>query len=143
MRIILNIDAEPVAKGRARSTKGGIHYTPKKTRDYEAMIRAEAIKSSAEPLQGPLCLMATFHFAMPKSWSKKKQTEVMADGGIDKTSKPDLDNLVKAVQDGLNGVLWGDDAQIVEIHAKKRYGERSHIQVAVMPSAVDYVGVCS
>lgn len=34
----------------------------------------------------------------------------------------DLDNHVKAVMDALNGVVWVDDAQVVEMHAYKIEG---------------------
>lgn len=141
--ITINIDAEPVAKGRARSTRGGVHYTPEKTRQFEALINRHALAAGAKPIDGPLCLMVAFYSAVPKSWSKKRRAEALSNGGICKTSRPDLDNLVKAVQDGLNGVLWNDDAQIVEIHAKKRYAERPTIHIIVGPASVDYTGVCS
>lgn len=143
MMITLNIDAEPVAKGRARSTRGGVHYTPEKTREFEALIKRHALAAGATPIDGPLCLMVSFYSAIPKSWSKKRRDEALASGGICKTSRPDLDNLVKAVQDGLNGVLWNDDAQIVDIRARKRYAEKSSIHIVVGPAQVCYTGVCS
>ena len=34
----------------------------------------------------------------------------------------DVDNLVKAVLDACNGVLWTDDSQIVELHGYKHKG---------------------
>ena len=37
------------------------------------------------------------------------------------TSRPDLDNLVKSVSDGLNGVAFRDDSQITELRAIKQY----------------------
>ena len=35
----------------------------------------------------------------------------------------DLDNHVKAVLDALNGVVWQDDSQVVELHAFKHKGD--------------------
>ena len=32
-----------------------------------------------------------------------------------KSSKPDADNLAKIVADALNGIAWGDDAQIADL----------------------------
>ena len=36
-------------------------------------------------------------------------------------AKPDCDNLAKAVLDALNGVLWQDDSQVVELSVSKWY----------------------
>ena len=43
----------------------------------------------------------------------------------------DLDNIVKAIQDGCNGVVWIDDTQVVEIHAYRRNGvpQRAELKV--------------
>lgn len=35
--------------------------------------------------------------------------------------KVDVDNLVKTVMDSLNGVVWKDDDQVIELKAKKHY----------------------
>ena len=35
------------------------------------------------------------------------------------TGTPDLDNLIKAVSDALNGVAYEDDSQVVEMQAVK------------------------
>lgn len=38
--------------------------------------------------------------------------------------RPDLDNIVKLVMDGLNGVAFHDDSQVIEIHA---FSEWAHV----------------
>ena len=52
-----------------------------------------------------------FKIKMPKSWSDKKK-QLM--NGTEHISKPDLDNLEKALLDGLNGWIFKDDCQIWE-----------------------------
>lgn len=39
------------------------------------------------------------------------------------TTKPDTTKLLRSTEDALTGILWADDAQIVEQHASKRYGD--------------------
>lgn len=39
------------------------------------------------------------------------------------TVTPDLDKLSRAVLDALTGIAWEDDAQVVELHARKTYSD--------------------
>jgi Holliday junction resolvase RusA-like endonuclease len=43
----------------------------------------------------------------------------------------DLDNYIKALWDSCNGVVWGDDRQIIEVHATKEFGESGYIVMRV------------
>jgi Holliday junction resolvase RusA-like endonuclease len=47
------------------------------------------------------------------------------------TPRGDLDNYIKALWDGCNGVVWDDDRQIVECHATKEFGETGYIVMRV------------
>lgn len=38
--------------------------------------------------------------------------------GVASLVRADLDNLLKVVFDGLNGVAWDDDSQVVKLHAE-------------------------
>ena len=44
--------------------------------------------------------------------------------------RPDIDNILKAI-DGLNGILWKDDAQIILAVVSKRYGNVPHLAIDV------------
>lgn len=121
------IPGEPVAKGRARSfVRNGhvAHYTPEKTARYENLVRLAAQQAMAggAPIEGPVHLVVSACLGIPVSWSLKKQ-RAAAVGEIRPTKKPDLDNIVKAIKDGMNGVTWRDDAQVVEVEASKTYGQ--------------------
>ena len=44
----------------------------------------------------------------------------------------DIDNLIKAVLDALNGVVWKDDDQIIHLVAYKNYNkERPRVEIVV------------
>lgn len=113
--MLISIPIEPVAKGRPRMTKTGHTYTPEKTRVYEEELKwriKEAMGVWPMFLGGPLKLGVTFYVRKPKS-------------GVNKYPcvKPDLDNFLKGLLDAANGIIWADDAQIVSLTAKKRYGD--------------------
>ena len=125
-KISFIVDGEPVAKGRARAViRGGRvgHYTPLKTVNYERQVKlaAQAAMRNVPLLTGAVSLAVRVYFSIPKSWSLKKQRQA-ALGELPHTSRPDLDNVIKAIKDGANGVAWKDDAQVTEVRAVKAYG---------------------
>ena len=67
---------------------------------------------------------------IPASWPKKAKAAALA-GQVAASSKPDLDNMVKAVFDGLNGIAWIDDKQVIEESSRKMYGEEPRIEITV------------
>lgn len=133
--IQFTIPGEPVPQARPRLTKRGIAYTPEKSRRYKEYIRliASAEMAGKTPLAGPLCLSVRVYRSAPKSGGRKWQAE--AKTGLRRpVTKPDLDNYVKAVQDGLNGIVWHDDSQIVTYGAPfgKFYDDGGGPRVEVM-----------
>lgn len=123
--IELSIPGRAVAKARPRVTKRGT-FTPKKTRDYEkhvANLISEYMKQrNLARLEGALRLNMLIYRPIPASWPKEKQTAARGDI-IRPTSKPDIDNEIKAIMDAMNGVCLKDDAQIVELLIKRHYTE--------------------
>lgn len=43
----------------------------------------------------------------------------------------DVDNYAKSILDGCNGVVWGDDRQVVELHVYRHQGTPERAEVAV------------
>lgn len=134
--ITFTIPGDPVAKGRARSfVRNGhvAHYTPEKTARYENLVRLAAQQAMGDvpPTDGAVGLIVRAFMGIPKSWSQKKQ-RAAALGEIVPTKRPDLDNIVKAIKDGANGVTWRDDSQVIDVRASKRYGmPRVEVEVRV------------
>ena len=112
-------------KERPRVVRGRV-YTPKRTKDSEENIGfAYKIAHHGKRFERgvPLRLSADFFFVGPKS-SKKKAAQMLS-GEIRPTKRGpgDADNLLKTVADALNGVAYEDDSQIVEVEARKYFGE--------------------
>lgn len=130
------VAGHPVGKARARTvrTKYGrtISYTPKKTRRWEdnARMQAQAQMRGRSPLTGPVALRVCAYLAVPSSWPAWKR-EAALHGHVRPTGKPDLDNLLKAANDAMNGVLWIDDAQVVQIVSDKAYSDTPRVEIQV------------
>ena len=65
-----------------------------------------------------------FGIMIPKSWSKKKREEL---NNTYCSNNSDIDNYIKAILDSLNGIVYIDDKQVVELFAKKIYSEEGYI----------------
>ena len=129
------IEITPVAKGRPRYAKRGNFvqtYTPKKTVDYEDVIRenAKLAMGSSEPLETPLNVLLMFGMPIPSS-TPKKALEGYLNGSVRHIKKPDLDNLAKAVLDAMNGVVYLDDNQICRLTIEKKYDVVPKISISV------------
>ena len=120
--ITFDVPGAPTGKARHRMTKMGHTYTPKITENYENLVKMcfrEVCKDA--PCEGKVELFITAIFPIPKSASKKKR-QMMIDGEIRPTTKPDWDNLGKIISDALNQVAFHDDAQVTDGKVRKKYG---------------------
>ena len=133
--IMFTVYGEPVAKGRPRfSTRGKfpVAYTPEKTKAYEFEVgmMALAAMGGTKPLEGALEAFIYITYAVPESYSKKRLEACLS--GLEKhTKKPDLDNVIKSVIDGMDKIVFDNDSQITSIHATKVYGEVAKAEVMV------------
>ena len=130
--VAFTIPGNPVGKGRARSTASGIHYTPDKTRNHEAFVKmiAKQAMFSNPPMKGACAVEIRVNVTIPKSTSNKKR-DLMLRGFIRPTKRPDNDNIEKAINDAMNGIVFDDDVQIVDNHTTKWYSEFSETTVFV------------
>jgi Holliday junction resolvase RusA-like endonuclease len=131
MKVVnFQVEGKPHGKGRARSALRGRfvrHYTPEKTVAYEKQVAMAAREVfQGEPWAGPVQVYLTATFPWPSGTSKAKRS-VTSYAAV----KPDIDNILKSALDGLNGVLWKDDSQVVLCQALKVRGEIGRINVTV------------
>ena len=135
MQITFAVYGEPVPKGRPRfSTRGKfpVAYTPEKTKTYEFEVgmMALAAMGGSKPLEGALEAFIYVTFAVPDSYSKKR-TEACLSDSEKHTKRPDLDNVVKCVIDGMDKIVFLNDSQITSIHATKVFGKVAKVEVLV------------
>lgn len=139
MRTTFTVYGKPVGKARPRFTKvGGFVrvYTPQSTTDYEERIRQAAVHSTAGkkfPEDVPLKIKVTAYFPIPKSASKKRKRKV-ATGKVRCRLKPDLDNILKTVMDGMqgeNGII-SDDKAVYSAYCSKWHSFIPRVVVTVI-----------
>ena len=127
----------PVGKRRPRAARRGtgvVMFTPEKTAGYEALVAAaasNAMRAEAGPLfTGPLEAVLEMRIPIPASWSKAHKAAALAGTELP-TSKPDIDNVAKAILDACNGVVFRDDAQVVMLIATKAFSEEPGVRVVI------------
>lgn len=139
--LVFSMSGKPRGKGRPRTAVRGSFatiYTDAATRKYEASIKGLARFAMGErpPFQGALTLSLRFRMPIPSS-ERKATRAAMAAGEIAPTTKPDFDNLTKAICDGMNGVVYRDDCQIVRAFVSKVYHSTPGVDVKVAPLDVE------
>ncbi len=122
-------------KGRPRFARHGNFvksYTDADTVNYENLVKLSFLNSGCEAFSEDKQLRAEIdiYISIPKAVSKKKRQEMML-GNIRPTKKPDIDNILKSLFDGLNKVAFNDDTQIVEVKARKYYGEQEKVVINI------------
>lgn len=128
------VDGNPVGKGRPRFLReiGRKPYPDAKTLSYENLVgwTAQQVMRGRPLLAGALIVVISADIAIPKSKPKKWRAQALA-RQIQPVTKPDLDNIVKGICDALNGVVYVDDSQIVELQIAKLYSERPRVTIRI------------
>lgn len=129
MIVSFTIPGKPFSKQRPRfSRKSGRAFTPAETVSFERTVGQIATSHFPQPFSGPVRLTVLATFVPAQSWSKKK---VEAHLHRPHVNKPDLDNIIKAVSDGLNRIAYADDGQIAEVISRKVWGVVEKTEVFV------------
>jgi len=135
--VSLHFPLEPLPKDRHRSVAIRSRYGRPMVRNYSTK-RNEAFERDlkrlcrfqmSKPLTSPIRVFVVFKLSKPKVGRPGSKMTLPS-------IPPDLDNLIKALFDGLNKVAWKDDGQVVQIHAQKVYndeGKSGEIIVVIDP----------
>jgi len=112
----------PITQGSMKHVGRGrmIHVKQKELMAWRAKIGIEARKAGVQKVQGAVSV--TLSFTLPRAKSVKRELPHV---------KPDLDKLVRACLDGLTGVAYYDDGQVVKIISIKSYGFPTGVLVAI------------
>ena len=108
------VKGKPVPQGSMKFIRPGvmIHSRAADLAVWRADIARNAELFGFKPVSGGIKVEIDFIFSRPKSVQRAFPTVA-----------PDLDKLIRAVLDGLTGVAYEDDSQVILIQATKTYGQ--------------------
>jgi Holliday junction resolvase RusA-like endonuclease len=129
VNISLTIPGNPVGKQRARVTRQGHTYTPQKTVNYEAFVKQTFAAKYPDfmPIPGPVRMILSIYLMESKETQRKLKKGIR----VYPTIKPDISNVLKSIEDALNGLAYVDDKQIISVYAEKKYSHRPCVEIIV------------
>jgi crossover junction endodeoxyribonuclease RusA len=143
MTLSFRVDGIPAPQGSKRYLgNGAMVESSKRVAPWRADIRTAAEQAlnghHAGMWDAPLSVTLGFVFPRPKSHYRtgRNADQLRDKAPHEHTGKPDLDKLIRAVLDALTGVVWADDAHIVELDAAKGWADDTHPGVQITIWAV-------
>jgi Holliday junction resolvase RusA-like endonuclease len=135
--ITITLLGEPVAFARMRLSRMNAHFVPPLQRNAAAALKIAAgdamRQAGAAMFDEPLALDLLAEFHIPFTWSKKKHAAAII-GIVRPGKRPDIDNIYKLAADALSGIVYRDDALIVDVRCRKLYGVQPKLVVTVQPA---------
>jgi crossover junction endodeoxyribonuclease RusA len=116
------VRGRPVPQGSMKFVRPGvmIHSRSQDLALWRADIARNAELFGFKPIASAVKVELDFVMSKPKS-AKRAFPSV----------KPDLDKLIRAVLDGLTGVAFEDDSQVILIQSSKTYGEKQGVWIRI------------
>lgn len=137
-KFLVRIPGQPYPLKRARRAKNGRMFDPPENVEAKKVIGWHTRNVVHAPISGPVKISVTFWIQRPKSHFRKFGLKASAPD--QHVQKPDVDNLIKAVLDGMNGIAWADDTQVVQVEARKAWCDfdpNTFVEISAVPSNED------
>lgn len=115
------VEGKPVPQGSLVFMKGKpIHAGADRLATWRADIARLGKSAGCQSSDRPIAISLIFNMIKPKTVNRQMPTV-----------PPDLDKLIRAVLDGLTGVAYKDDGQVVRISAVKIYSQKIGVQIGI------------
>jgi crossover junction endodeoxyribonuclease RusA len=120
--ISFSAEGTPVPQGSMKHIGNGrmIHSRAIELATWRALVALAAKQAGCKPIDSPIIISMRFRLKRPKTVKRDHPTV-----------PPDLDKLVRGVNDGLTGVAFTDDSQIVQLTASKIYSEHTGVDIEI------------
>lgn len=129
-------DAKAAGSKRGFKSKGGriiivdANKNSKPWKQEVAGVAAETMASlGLSLLTGPL--EVTFRFFRPRPAGHFGKRGLLPSARPHPSTAPDLLKTARGCEDAMTGIVWKDDALIVDEHLSKRYGEPARVEITV------------
>lgn len=143
MKLEFPIEPKPKQSAKFYETLWGIRsYQPYNIEKFKTIIRRYAISQRPigfKKFDDAIKVDVTFYFRPTSNMRKRDIREIILGKIFWKKTKPDVDNLTKALFDCLNGVIWVDDALVADYHVRKIYAPDTGRIEMTIESLVDTV----
>ena len=126
---------EPWAAPTVTRRKGAFSSPKVKAWQREVQWRLKQEWKHGAPYPGAVALELKFYREPPMSWSKEKKRDALQHR-LAPTTKPDLTNYEKALEDALQGIVLVGDQQVVHKTTLKAYDEVPGVWIKVTALAV-------
>jgi crossover junction endodeoxyribonuclease RusA len=120
--IKFSVEGTPIQQGSMRHIGHGrmIHNKAVELAAWRADIASAAKLAGCKPILDPIAITMRFRVKRPKSVNRDYPTVA-----------PDLDKYIRGVNDGLTGVAFADDSQVVQIIASKEYADTPGVDIEI------------
>lgn len=120
--IKFSVEGTPIQQGSMRHIGHGrmIHSKAVELAAWRADIASAAKLAGCKPILDPIAITMKFRVKRPKSVKREYPTVA-----------PDLDKYVRSVNDGLTGVAFADDSQVIKIIASKEYSDNPGVDIEI------------
>ena len=104
-----------------------------KSKGWKELVAFYARQAYDGPLlDGPLSVTFVFYRPRPKGhFNTKGALNKKGRDSSAPTTKPDVLKLARGVEDAISGIIWRDDAIIVDEFLSKRYGEPARCEITI------------
>jgi Holliday junction resolvase RusA-like endonuclease len=114
-----------------------------RSREWKDRVAAEAGRTYSGPLlDGPVAVSLTFYRTRPKGHLRtgKHAGLVRNSAPLYPVTKPDGLKLARGAEDAMTGIIYRDDAQVVDMDIHKRYGSPARVEIEVETLDPETVG---
>lgn len=108
---------------------------------HRVATKARVTMAGREPMTGPVIVLARFYLPRPQdhlgTGRNAGQLRPSAPQAWEHVKKPDGDKLLRAVLDAMTGIVYHDDAQVIDSMPRKRYadpGQSPGVRLTIKPA---------